>query len=420
MANKNNNQNELVTTDNDSTAALHGLPTDHFLSRQSAELEEDADTFELERQPGKNATSGIEVIKADLEARSHTIERLQFDVERLRARLSGLDAEINAREQIVAELNHRVADLEAQLAASIEQVSLRDKSIQSLEDEIRDRTSATRRLDKKYTALCGENERLRQELDQAQARLHLLGKTQDSKEPTTPGSAVTSGAASAGGGVEHASSIQHADSAPESAGQVASRGSRDSAYLENNLELVQRILRDIATTLKQPDEHPVTENRADPAQAGSVSSLQPRHRQSNSGTADTSGVASKLAQHAGSGNGQDLDGPAVVGNGVDRDQVHRVLIGRIDKQLLRFPLFKNRLTIGRTRTNDIKLSASSISRRHAEILREGSATRIVDRNSRNGVYVNSRRVKEHLLQRGDRIRIGTAEFIYEERPRRDS
>ena len=88
--------------------------------------------------------------------------------------------------------------------------------------------------------------------------------------------------------------------------------------------------------------------------------------------------------------------------------MHRVLIGRIDKQLLRFPLFKRRLTIGRTKSNDIKLSAASISRRHAAILTDDEVTRIVDRNSSNGVYVNSRRVAEHVLQRGDRIRIGTA------------
>jgi len=41
----------------------------------------------------------------------------------------------------------------------------------------------------------------------------------------------------------------------------------------------------------------------------------------------------------------------------DRDRPTRLLIGRIDGQELQFPLFKEQLTIGRTRQNDIQLNA---------------------------------------------------------------
>ena len=104
----------------------------------------------------------------------------------------------------------------------------------------------------------------------------------------------------------------------------------------------------------------------------------------------------------------------------DRDRVSRVLIGSVDGQELRFPLFKDRLTIGRTEQNDIQLNVPYISRRHAVILTEGNTTRVVDWGSRNGVYVNARRVTEHFLKTGDRVTIGNAEFRYEERPRRES
>jgi chromosome segregation ATPase len=104
----------------------------------------------------------------------------------------------------------------------------------------------------------------------------------------------------------------------------------------------------------------------------------------------------------------------------DRDRVTRVLIGSVDGQELRFPLFKDRLTIGRTDQNDIQLQASYVSRRHAVIVSDRNATRIVDWGSKNGVFVNSERITEHFLRNGDNLAIGTAEFRYEERPKRDN
>ena len=104
----------------------------------------------------------------------------------------------------------------------------------------------------------------------------------------------------------------------------------------------------------------------------------------------------------------------------DRDRMSRVLIGKIDNQELRFPLFKKRLTIGRTQHNDIQLQAPHISRRHAVVMTEGDVTRVIDWGSKNGVYVNSSRVTEHFLASGDVVMIGDAKFRYEERPKRDS
>tara|TARA_R110002049_G_scaffold122999_3_gene278059 strand:- start:394 stop:1887 length:1494 start_codon:yes stop_codon:yes gene_type:complete len=109
-----------------------------------------------------------------------------------------------------------------------------------------------------------------------------------------------------------------------------------------------------------------------------------------------------------------------IDRGTTADRVTRLLIGRIDKQELRFPLFKNRLTIGRTQQNDIYLKAQYISRRHAVIVTEGETTRIIDWGSKNGIYVNSKRVTEHFLKSGDRVLIGTVEFRYEELPKREN
>ncbi len=104
----------------------------------------------------------------------------------------------------------------------------------------------------------------------------------------------------------------------------------------------------------------------------------------------------------------------------DRDRPTRLLTGSIDGQELRFPLFKDRLTIGRTVQNDIQLRAQYISRRHAVLVTDGEGTRIVDWGSKNGVYVNNSRITEQALSGGDKVTIGTADFVYEELPKRSA
>lgn len=99
-------------------------------------------------------------------------------------------------------------------------------------------------------------------------------------------------------------------------------------------------------------------------------------------------------------------------------RVSRLLIGTVDGQELQFPLFKNRLTIGRTANNDIQLETQFISRRHAVIVTERGETRIIDWGSKNGIRVNHKFVKEEILQSGDVVTIGTADFRYQERPKR--
>jgi chromosome segregation ATPase len=104
----------------------------------------------------------------------------------------------------------------------------------------------------------------------------------------------------------------------------------------------------------------------------------------------------------------------------DRDRVTRLLIGTLEGQELRFPLFKDRLTIGRTEQNDIQLDAPFVSRRHAVVVTDHAATRVIDWGSKNGVFVNGDRITEHFLDNGDIVTIGTAEFRYEERPKREN
>lgn len=105
-----------------------------------------------------------------------------------------------------------------------------------------------------------------------------------------------------------------------------------------------------------------------------------------------------------------------------RARVARMLVGDAsgndDGRELRFPLFKDRLTIGRTANNDIQLNVRYISRRHAVIATDKGQTRLIDWGSKNGVFVNNKRVSEKFLTSGDIVKIGESEFRYEERPKR--
>ena len=114
--------------------------------------------------------------------------------------------------------------------------------------------------------------------------------------------------------------------------------------------------------------------------------------------------------------GDDLPAPSQRSH----DRVTRVLLGKVGDKLLRFPLFKDKLTIGRTADNDIQLDAPYISRKHAVVTTDGETTRVIDWGSKNGVFVNSKCVTEHFLTNGDIVTIGNAHFRYDERPKRDN
>jgi hypothetical protein len=98
----------------------------------------------------------------------------------------------------------------------------------------------------------------------------------------------------------------------------------------------------------------------------------------------------------------------------------RELVGSIDGSTMRFSLAKERLTIGRTTENDIQLTPSYISRQHAVIVTADGTTRVMDSGSKNGVFVNYKRVTEHALSNGDVVAVGFAKFIYREHPRAHS
>ena len=65
-----------------------------------------------------------------------------------------------------------------------------------------------------------------------------------------------------------------------------------------------------------------------------------------------------------------------------------------------------RLLIGRSEHNDIAIASKYISRHHALLVRNGGSTFLMDLNSSNGTFVNSKRVSNHVLIHDDVITLG--------------
>ncbi len=76
------------------------------------------------------------------------------------------------------------------------------------------------------------------------------------------------------------------------------------------------------------------------------------------------------------------------------------------KTLRELKFSKPRLLVGRSEHNDIEIPSRFISRHHALFVRHGSSTFLMDLNSTNGTFVNSRRVSNHVLVDSDIVTIG--------------
>jgi hypothetical protein len=72
-----------------------------------------------------------------------------------------------------------------------------------------------------------------------------------------------------------------------------------------------------------------------------------------------------------------------------------------------------RVVLGRSRECDIVMSDPNVSRRHAELRREGAGWSIVDLGSTNGIKVNGQRVDQATLNDGDRVTLGVTDMTFE-------
>ena len=77
-----------------------------------------------------------------------------------------------------------------------------------------------------------------------------------------------------------------------------------------------------------------------------------------------------------------------------------------------FTLGQDLVTVGRHRESDIFLNDITVSRRHAEVRRDGSKYLVSDLGSLNGTYVNRSRVDSSPLTSGDELQIGKFRLLF--------
>ncbi|MEW6057138.1 MAG: GGDEF domain-containing protein [Bdellovibrionota bacterium] len=78
-----------------------------------------------------------------------------------------------------------------------------------------------------------------------------------------------------------------------------------------------------------------------------------------------------------------------------------------------FEISKSNMFIGRDVSADIVINDQNASRKHAEVIKQGSTVQIRDNNSTNGTFVNDKPVKESItLRKEDMIKIGSTILKY--------
>ena len=78
----------------------------------------------------------------------------------------------------------------------------------------------------------------------------------------------------------------------------------------------------------------------------------------------------------------------------------------------RYPLGDEDATIGREADNTVVVASEQASRRHARIFVSGGAHVLVDLESTNGTFLNSKQVTEQTLRHGDVVRVATTVLKY--------
>jgi DNA repair exonuclease SbcCD ATPase subunit len=494
MANDKNNINELVIKDDDPTAELETLSLKQLLPETSSDQSEvAARTHGFQKEANTGSSAAITKLKSELEARSETIDRLQFDIEQLRLKWKGLETEYKAREEITNRQNSDLEAIRTKLTNKNKLLKKRNLSIKALKSEIRGRNSEYKNLQasiddiaKAASESAGEAagqedtfretqtgqlasnriliRELRTQIERTDSyadelRQQLQERTEISSHAVDNHDYLKAELAKANQKIGELEQAIESETGTTSELRVAIDQIKDAHAEEIRIirfelgdaqetvaqhELVtEQLASDLVQTRGYRDDLEQMLNKSEESSQTKLEQLDRENRNLRQLNDDLESkletkseavnyllgeLARKTQQVESLGEiegviheiddrvSEHIDEPIVT----ERDRVTRVLIGSVEGQELRFPLFKDRLTIGRTEQNDIQLKASFVSRRHAVIVTDGDKTRVIDWGSKNGVFVNSSRITEHFLSNGDTVTIGTADFRYEERPKRDS
>ncbi len=96
----------------------------------------------------------------------------------------------------------------------------------------------------------------------------------------------------------------------------------------------------------------------------------------------------------------------------DKPRNDRLLVWLDGARVMKYPLYKPDMVIGRSRGSDIRVTGSRTSRRHAHIFVEDGAVIVEDLGSLNGITVNSESVRRKELHDGDVVDVGGARLRF--------
>lgn len=99
--------------------------------------------------------------------------------------------------------------------------------------------------------------------------------------------------------------------------------------------------------------------------------------------------------------------------GLDRSEGKLVVLDNKGNAKEKISITRTPVVIGRMSSNDVVLADPNVSRRHAELRREGPRWMLVDLGSTNGTLVNGKLAREHEINDGDRLSFGTSELRFE-------
>jgi type II secretory pathway predicted ATPase ExeA len=92
--------------------------------------------------------------------------------------------------------------------------------------------------------------------------------------------------------------------------------------------------------------------------------------------------------------------------------VAQLLVTYASKPIAAWPVKPGRISIGRAPDNELRLDAKFISRHHCQVVTVGNVSTIEDLGSINGMIVNGKAVKRHVLQHDDQITLGEHVLTY--------
>jgi len=78
-----------------------------------------------------------------------------------------------------------------------------------------------------------------------------------------------------------------------------------------------------------------------------------------------------------------------------------------------FTLPSSVTVIGRRSNCDLHIPITSVSRRHCQLNQDQGVMKIRDLGSRNGTYVNGKRVEEMVIKAGDQMKVGPLTFVFQ-------